>query len=56
MIGQLLLADMLVIPAPRFGVDRFADRAKQAQRAQVVARPARSSPKRIKPRMAVGAV
>ena len=31
-IGQRCVADMVVIPQPRLGVDRLADRAEQAQR------------------------
>ena len=35
-IGQRLAADVLVVPDPRLGVDRLADRAEQPQRREVV--------------------
>ncbi len=41
-IGTPLAADVEVIPDPRFGVDRLADRAQQPQRRQVAA--ARATP------------
>ena len=34
--GTLPLADMVVIPVPRFGIDRLADGAKHAERAEVM--------------------
>ena len=36
-IGQRFLADDFAIPHPSLGIDGLADRAKQAQAAQVVA-------------------
>ena len=34
--GAAASTDLLVIPHPRFRIDRFADRAEQAQRAEIV--------------------
>ena len=34
--GQRLAADVLVIPHPRLGIDRLADRSEQAERRQIV--------------------
>ena len=36
-IGRAVAADVLVVPQPRLGVDRLADRAEQPQRREVVA-------------------
>ena len=35
-MGQRLAADHAVVPDPRLGIDRLADRAEQAQRREVV--------------------
>ena len=34
-MGQRAPADMLVVPDPRLGIDRLADRAEQAQAGEV---------------------
>jgi hypothetical protein len=49
------LADVLVVPDPRFGVDGLADGAEELQAGHVVLA-ARSSPHFMNVRMAVGAV
>ena len=58
-IGQLLAADVLVVPHPRFRIDRLADRAEDAQGRQIVIRRRRRGrdfAALISERIAVGAV
>ncbi len=53
--GQLVVPDILAIPHPGFGVDRLTHRSEEAQ-AERSCLAGHSSPKRIRPRMAVGSV
>ena len=55
-IGHRWPPMLQVIPDPRFGVDRLADRSQQPQRRQVVACAGHSVPHFMNARIAVGAV
>ncbi len=55
-IGQRSSPMMLVIPHPRFRIDRLADRSEQPQRRQIVLAPATRVPQLMNARIAVGAV
>ena len=55
-IGQRAAADRVVVPHPRLGVDRLADRAEDAQRLDRSYFFGRSPPALISERIAVGAV
>jgi hypothetical protein len=54
-IGQRCLADVRVVPDPRFGIDGLADGAEELEAGEVVLA-GRSSPHFMNVRMAVGAV
>ena len=51
-----LAADLLVVPHPRLGIDRFADRSEEPQRREIVRLGQLPSPHFMNARIAVGAV